>query len=534
MYQPAELKSEEPLFWSPGRGTDVWAMFQAAIAGDVPTLERLVAADPALARCHYEYRTPLAFAVKANQVEAASYLFDLRPPSFGNPLEDARERGLSEMVAMFEGKHAALGVTPAGEEIAAAVRARDRQRVGELLDASPESVHAGDRQTNRPIHWAVMTRQLDLIDELLARGADIEAQRADGARPIQLANGDYAYRGWRDVPEDVQATPRQVLDHLRARGAYVDICTASYIGDLERVRELLAQDASLANRPSDYVSYYACSGTPLPNAARGGHIDVVRLLLEHGADPNLPEEHIAPRGHALYSAVYNDHMEIARLLLEKGAFPNVEVESSADTLTIARSRGNREMIDLLVSYGAAQKPHLLAYEGDAVTAAAVFAANPSLADDPPALANAAGRGSEALVRLMLRYVPDLPTRLGPDARGKTREITELLIRHGMDVNRRSWMGVTPLHHCAEQGDVLNAAIFIDRGADLDARDDDFQSTPLAWAARKGKTAMVELLLARGARPNPGEGPFWTTPLAWASRRGHHQVVHVLRKAGARS
>jgi hypothetical protein len=58
---------------------------------------------------------------------------------------------------------------------------------------------------------------------------------------------------------------------------------------------------------SDYGAYYAGSGTPLRNAAAGGHIEIVKLLLERGADPNLPEEHIAPRGHALYSAVYNGH-----------------------------------------------------------------------------------------------------------------------------------------------------------------------------------------------------------------------------------
>ena len=46
-----------------------------------------------------------------------------------------------------------------------------------------------------------MTRQIPMIDELLARGADINARRADGARPIQLTNGDYHYRGWRDVPD---------------------------------------------------------------------------------------------------------------------------------------------------------------------------------------------------------------------------------------------------------------------------------------------------------------------------------------------
>src|SRR5438034_286359 len=82
--------------------------------------------------------------------------------------------------------------------------------------------HAPDEHTNQPIHWAATTRQLEMIDELLSRGADINAQRSDGARPIQLTNGDYNYRGWRDVPKDVTTTPREVLTHLRARGADCD------------------------------------------------------------------------------------------------------------------------------------------------------------------------------------------------------------------------------------------------------------------------------------------------------------------------
>src|SRR5262249_16211219 len=355
LIRPEALKQKKPWMWSPGIGADVWEMFCACITGDLEAVKRLLDKDPSLARAHYEYRTPLSFAVRENQLEVAAYLIEHGTTfSFGNVLEMARDRGYTEMEKLLEAALMGVrGTAPEGEAIAAAIRERDLAKVRSLLDANPALVHAPDERTNQPIHWPVMTRQLDMIDEWLARGADINAQRGNGARPIQLTNGDYLYRGWRDVPRDWPTTPPDVRAHLRAHGADVDICTASFIGDLARVRELLGQDPSLANRPSDYVTYYACSGTPLRNAATTGHLDIVKLLLEHGADPNLPEEHIAPRGHALHSAVCNGHIEVVRLLLEHGAYPNVEVESSADTLSAAlgaagyNTERNQEMVDLL-------------------------------------------------------------------------------------------------------------------------------------------------------------------------------------------
>src|SRR5262249_34685365 len=253
------------------------------------------------------------------------------------------------------------------------------------------------------------------------------------------------------------------------------------------------------------------------------------LLLAHGADPNLPEEGIAPHGHALHSAVCNGHIEIVKLLLEHGAYPNVEVESSADTLSAALGEAgyatvrNQHMVDLLCSYGAARPVHLLAHCNDLQTAAAVFAADPALADDPDALGSAGNH--EAFIRLMLRYQPDLPKRRAIG--GGTREITELLFQHGMNPNHLNWLRITPLHYFAESGDVQNAAIFIEHGADVNAREEEFCSTPLGWAARCGKTPMVELLLRSGAKPNLPDDPPWATPLAWATRRGHEEIVRIL-------
>jgi ankyrin repeat protein len=426
MVQPDALKSDDPLLWSPGTGTEAWAMLSACAAGDLQTVRRLADGKPALVRCQYIYRTPLYFAVRENRLAVAAFLLDRGADPFGLAVNDslldvARARAFSEMTTLLEARYAALhGASVQGEAVAAAIRERRAEEVRRLLSDAPELLRAGDRRSNQPIHWAAMTRQVDLIDELLARGADVDARRHDGARPIQLANGDYQYRGWRDVPKSVATTPSEVVAHLLARGAEYDICTAASLGDLDRVRSLLDADPSLANRTSDYLTYYVGSGSPLSNAAARGHIAVVSLLLERGADPNLREEGIAPRGHALYSASRSGHLEVARLLLEHGADVNAQVESSGDVLSIALMKA--------------------------------------------------------------------------DAR---------------------------------------ASLYLDRGADLHARDEDLSSTPLAWAAKWGRTEMVEFLLSRGAPPRLADDPPWATPMAWAIRGGHHDVANVLgHRAGA--
>lgn len=542
MIQPEALKTHERLKWSPGSGVEVWAMFCACIAGDLPAVKRLVDKAPSLVRSHYEYRTPIYFAVRENRTDVVAFLLERGADPLGLAVNDSlleicRDRGYGELERLLEAKLAETHhASPRGEAVAAAIREHDLRKVRSLLDSSPELLHAGDERSNQPIHWAAMTRQIEVIDELLARGADIDAARFDGARPIQLTNGDYHFRGWRDVPQDWPTTSAQVLAHLLARGADCDICTACHIGDLERVRELLDHDPSLANRVSAYVTYYLGSGAPLKNAAARGHLEIVELLLERGADPNLPEEGIAPHGHALYSSVAHRHLEIARLLLEHGAFPNPEVESSADALSIAISNSDQPMIDLLCSYGAARALPLLAYSGDVETAAAVLAANPALSDDPDALANAAGEGHEPFVRLLLRYQPDLPRRLAFPAwsvGARTRELNELLFAHGMSPSQPDWLHVTPLHQFARKGDLDRAALFIDHGADLLARDEDICSTPLGWAAKYGQLPMVTLLLQRGAEPSLPDDPPWATPLAWAARRGHREIAELLAQHAPR-
>jgi len=76
-----------------------------------------------------------------------------------------------------------------------------------------------------------------------------------------------------------------------------------------------------------------------------------------------------------------------------------------------------------------------------------------------------------------------------------------------------------------------AAILLDAGANISARDEAYRSTPLAWAARSNLPDMVEFLLEREAPANLPDDPPWATPLAWATRRGHARIVETLQRAG---
>ena len=466
MLQPAELKSDQKLLWSQGRGTDVWALIQASASGDLNAVRALIAQDPSLARSHYDYRKPLYFAVRENRIDVVRFLLehDCNPLDLwmdDGPIEIARDRGYTEMEQLLTHTlDTKFNASLQGEPVALALREHDLKRMRELLDAQPALVGKGDKRSSQPIHWATMTRQLDAIDELLRRGADINAGRMDGARPIHVTNGDYFYRGWRDVPRNWPVTAAEVLAHLKARGAFIDLPTACHTGDIDRVRELLRQDPSLANRIGEHEGYYLGAGSPLANAAVVGRMDIVQLLLDHGADPNLPEEQYAPKGRALYSAVFHGHYDIAKLLLERGAFPNPPVESSGDALWVSREfRPDRRMEELLLSYGATPTP--------------------------------GHTGEEWSTRAL------------------------------------NWLRITPLHEAARKGDVAEAEKLLEAGADLTARDEHLRSTPLAWAAKFGQLEMVKFLLRHGAPKRLPDDPEWATPLAWATRRGHDEIAKHL-------
>ncbi len=146
----------------------------------------------------------------------------------------------------------------------------------------------------------------------------------------------------------------RVVRTLLERGAAVDVFSAAAIGITGRLRSLLAEQPDLANAvaPDGF--------SPLGLASFFGQKDAVELLLEQGAEVNAASLN-AQRVMPLHSAVAGQHVEIAKLLLEHGALVNAEQEGGFTPLHGACQNGQPEMVRLLLDFGA--DVHALSGEG---------------------------------------------------------------------------------------------------------------------------------------------------------------------------
>lgn len=186
---------------------------------------------------------------------------------------------------------------------------------GAFLDA----VRRGDRES--------MERQLRADPALLG------ARDGNGTSALLLAY----YHG-----------KAEIVNTLLSHRPDLDVFDAATVGDAYRIGELVARDGSLAN---------AVAGdgfSPLGLAAFFKRPDAVRALLDLGADV-----HLASRSGGftpLHSAIADDGdaavKDIVRMLLERGADPNARSGSGATPLHTAAFTGNVPVVRMLLTAGA--------------------------------------------------------------------------------------------------------------------------------------------------------------------------------------
>jgi len=197
------------------------------------------------------------------------------------------------------------------------------------------------------LHLAVALRDIALLKALIIRGGDINFAPHNGPTPLQLA-----------IITDDHGISRYLLDS----GADVNgptygdqwavqstLTLAVYRMKFDFIKDMLAKGAKV-----NYKPHRACAALPL--AVYYNRIEVVDLLLDHGADLNITGflPHLSMSSTALCHAASKGYLKIAQLLLDRGADVNLTAGSSSRTTALGLAASNRQldMVQLLINNGA--------------------------------------------------------------------------------------------------------------------------------------------------------------------------------------
>lgn len=209
-------------------------------------------------------------------------------------------------------------------------------------------VHAGD---DKPLMMAASLGRTSMLRELLRVGADV---CANGGKMLAIA----ASKGHLDAVRELLKAGAPKIDlalmhavrngHVAVVSALVleadgialknnpfALADAAYFGYAEVASVLLKAGANVHTR--------AYNDDALVEAARGGHVDVMRVLLDARANTNTLNEL------ALSNAAYHGHTQIVRMLLEAGADARTH---GGKALVSASFGGHVDVIRALIEAGA--------------------------------------------------------------------------------------------------------------------------------------------------------------------------------------
>ena len=253
--------------------------------------------------------------------------------------------------------------------------------------------------------------------------------------------------------------------------------------------------------------------TALIYASCIGGIHCVRMLLNHNADINLKK--YSSGSSALYFASYTGNIEIVKILLKhKNVNSNIQRNSGATPLYIASQNGHLGIVDRLLKENV--NPNI------------------SLKTGATPLYIASQNGHLAIVERLLKEKvnPNTPHQNGAtplyiSSQQGHLEIIERLLKEKVNPNTPRDDGATPLYIASQNGHLEIVERLLKEKVNPNTPPDD-GTTPLYIASQNCNLEIVERLLKENVNPNTpcNDG---VTPLFIACQNGHPEIVERLLK-----
>lgn len=421
-----------------------------------------------------------------------------------------------------------------------ALLTRDGPRAAALLDSGvdPRSV---DAEGAGFLHDAALGGDPALVRLLLQRGADPDQASRLGRTPL----GEAAYAG--------RAAAAAVLLEAGASpdgapGGARPIVEAGRRGATDAMRVLVEHGCDL------HVADPGDRQTPLALAARAGDVDLVRRMLQRGADPRRADLHGKS---PLMVAANHGHVEVVRALLDAGA-PVDAADPAGGTALWWAPKSRADVVRLLLERGAradvvganARTPISdAASVGNLEVFDRLLAAGARIDVGLGALAEALRHGHVALARRILGLDGVDVDRADPHpcpgrtpliaaAEGGSEEGVTLVLERGADPRRRDGRGRTALHAAAAYAHAGVVRILVASGAEAESRDA-LGMTPLilaasnraVWLEERRRLEVVRVLLGAAVDRDAPDRQGWT-PLHHAASDAFAAIVRLLLEAGA--
>ncbi len=215
----------------------------------------------------------------------------------------------------------------ASQDLFDRIKSGDHAAVQTLLAADPSLANTQIDGGPSAVLLAVYYGQLEIAQTLASHCDNLSifeaAALGDDERALSILNTH---------PELIDAT---------ASDGFTPLGLASFFGHADVVDLLLGMGATvnLASRNNQRVM-------PLHSAVAGGHLEVVRALLERSADVNATQEGgFTP----IHGAAQNGQLAMVKLLLEYGADASAASNDGKTALDFARESGSAEVVQLLSS-----------------------------------------------------------------------------------------------------------------------------------------------------------------------------------------